>query len=82
MLFSLPPSLTPQARFAGQVKQKWLLVNVQDSSEFASQVLNRDVWSNHNVKEVIRQYFIFWQVWSWACSFLITLCGGVLVHFS
>ena len=37
-------------------------MNVQDSTEFASQVLNRDVWSNHNVKEVIRQHFLFWQV--------------------
>ena len=51
-----------QARLAGEHKRKWLLVNVQDSKEFASQVLNRDVWSNHNVKDIIREYFIFWQV--------------------
>ena len=72
-----PPSLHPlypslhslsQARHAGQHKRKWLLVNVQDSNEFASQVLNRDVWSNHNVKDIIRQHFLFWQVC--ACSYL------------
>ena len=51
-----------QAREAGQQKKKWLLVNLQDSSEFASQVLNRDVWSNHNVKDIIKQHFLFLQV--------------------
>lgn len=39
-----------------------MLVNVQDSREFASQVLNRDVWSDDNVKDVIREHFVFWQV--------------------
>jgi len=75
----LPPSLhplylplhsPPQARHAGQHKKKWLLVNVQDSTEFASQVLNCDVWSNHNVKDIIRQHFLFWQVC--ACALLNT----------
>ena len=51
-----------QARQAGEHKQRWLLVNVQDSKEFACQVLNRDVWSNHNVKDIVKEHFVFWQV--------------------
>lgn len=41
---------------------RWLLVNLQDSKEFASQILNRDVWSDYNVKELIKRNFIFMQV--------------------
>ena len=41
--------------------KKWLLVNIQAADEFASHVLNRDVWSNETVKEVIRSSFLFWQ---------------------
>ena len=53
-----------QARIAGQSSNKWLLVNLQDSTEFSCQVLNRDLWSNEKVKKVIRNNFIFWQVYS------------------
>uniref|UniRef100_A0A1I7ZLR6 UBX domain-containing protein n=1 Tax=Steinernema glaseri TaxID=37863 RepID=A0A1I7ZLR6_9BILA len=41
---------------------KWLLVNIQDPAEFASQVLNRDVWSNSAIKEIVKGNFLFWQV--------------------
>jgi len=41
---------------------KWLIVNVQNIQEFACQVLNRDVWSNSTVKELIRRRFVLWQV--------------------
>lgn len=47
----------------GQSKQRWLLINVQDAAEFASQVLNRDVWSNETLKALIRANFLFWQVY-------------------
>ena len=59
-----------QAKLTGQRCAKWLLVNLQDSKEFPSQVLNRDVWSNHNVKDIVRQHFVFWQV-----SILNVYCG-------
>ncbi|RXG54186.1 UBX domain-containing protein 2 [Armadillidium vulgare] len=39
------------------------MVNVQNSSEFSCQVLNRDVWSNSAVKTIINEHFIFWQVY-------------------
>ena len=38
------------------------MVNLQDSKEFASQVLNRDIWSNHNIKDLVREHFLFLQV--------------------
>lgn len=41
--------------------RKWLLINLQDSSEFATQVLNRDVWRHETVREVIKSSFLFWQ---------------------
>ena len=49
------------ARDAAEASKKWLLVNVQDSREFACQTLNRDVWSSEAVKTILREHFIFWQ---------------------
>ncbi|KAI6232070.1 UBX domain-containing protein 7 [Aphelenchoides besseyi] len=53
-------SLLQKAREQG----RWILVNLQDSSEFACQVLNRDVWSNNPLKDMIKQNLLFWQVYS------------------
>ena len=49
------------ARDAAESSKKWLLVNVQDSREFACQMLNRDVWSSEAVKTILREHFVFWQ---------------------
>lgn len=46
----------------GQKEYRWLLVNIQNSSEFTCQTLNRDIWSNESIKTVIKKSFIFWQV--------------------
>ena len=46
---------------AGKLKKHWLLVNIQDSTEFSSQILNRDAWRHETVKEVIKSAFVFWQ---------------------
>ncbi|OTF73706.1 UBX domain-containing protein 7-like protein [Euroglyphus maynei] len=51
------------AKYEGQRSNKWLLVNIQDSKEFSCQVLNRDVWSNSAVKDIINEHFIFWQTY-------------------
>ncbi|CAG0879137.1 unnamed protein product [Darwinula stevensoni] len=51
------------ARDAGSRKKRWLMVNVQNVTEFSCQVLNRDIWSNDSVREFIREHFIFWQVY-------------------
>ena len=42
------------ARDSATSAKKWLLVNIQDASEFQCQVLNRDVWSNEAVKTILR----------------------------
>lgn len=39
----------------------WLLVNVQNPSEFATHQLNRDTWSNPLVKDLLKSQFVFWQ---------------------
>lgn len=49
------------AKVKGRREQKWILVNIQDNSEFQCQVLNRDFWSNSEVKSVISQNFVFLQ---------------------
>ncbi len=42
------------------------LVNVQSNSEFASHMLNRDVWRDDTVRNIIKVGFILYQVSS-AC---------------
>ncbi|EPS25906.1 hypothetical protein POX_c04282 [Penicillium oxalicum] len=49
------------AREEGRENQKWLLVNIQDTSIFDCQVLNRDLWKDKLVQETIREHFIFMQ---------------------
>ncbi|KAK9456054.1 hypothetical protein V1511DRAFT_520938 [Dipodascopsis uninucleata] len=49
------------AQRKGREDKKWLLVNVQDLSDFQCQVLNRDFWSNDALKETVRANFIFMQ---------------------
>ena len=57
--------LTLQARNECNLFCKWLLVNVQNTVEFACQVMNRDVWSNKVVREIMAENFILWQVEVW-----------------
>lgn len=49
------------AKVKARKESKWLLVNIQDTSEFQCQMLNRDFWSNANVKQIVRDNFIFLQ---------------------
>ncbi|XP_028833491.1 UBX domain-containing protein 7 [Denticeps clupeoides] len=51
------------AKDSGQMENKWLMINIQNVQDFACQCLNRDVWSNDTVKGIIREHFIFWQVY-------------------
>ncbi|KAJ2722464.1 UBX domain protein Ubx2 [Coemansia sp. Benny D115] len=50
------------ARDAAQQAGKWVLVNIQDVSDFRCQALNRDVWRQQLVKEVVSQSFVFFQI--------------------
>ncbi|KAF2142128.1 uncharacterized protein K452DRAFT_270884 [Aplosporella prunicola CBS 121167] len=49
------------ARDEGKAEEKWIMVNVQDPAIFDCQVLNRDIWKNDQVKETIKENFIFLQ---------------------
>lgn len=56
------------ARNVAKDARRWLLVNVQSDSDFACHALNRDVWRDELVENLVREGFIFWQVVSCECS--------------
>jgi hypothetical protein len=49
------------ARTMAKDSKRWLLVNIQKDDEFACHALNRDVWRDELVENLIREGFIFWQ---------------------
>lgn len=49
------------ARTVAKDSKRWLLVNIQRDEEFACHALNRDVWRDELVENLIREGFIFWQ---------------------
>lgn len=51
-----------EAREHAKTLNRWLLVNIQNPQEFACQVLNRDVWSNQQIQEIVKDHFVLWQV--------------------
>ncbi|XP_076619343.1 UBX domain-containing protein 7 [Colletes latitarsis] len=53
-----------EAREHAKTLNRWLLVNIQNSQEFACQILNRDVWSNQQIQEIVKDHFVLWQVLS------------------
>ncbi|KAG5333041.1 UBXN7 protein, partial [Acromyrmex heyeri] len=53
-----------EARDHAKTLNRWLLVNVQNPQEFSCQVLNRDVWPNEHIQEIVKDHFILWQVLS------------------
>lgn len=67
-LYRPPPNLIfngsfEDAKATSSRDDLWLLVNLQSTTEFASHVLNRDLWSNDDVSQVIEFSFILWQVY-------------------
>ncbi|KAF0446798.1 ubx domain protein [Gigaspora margarita] len=50
-----------RTRTKAREEGKWLMVDIQEITEFSCQVLNRDLWSNQTVQDVIRQHFLFLQ---------------------
>lgn len=49
------------ARSVAKDARRWLLVNIQRDSEFSCHALNRDVWRDELVENLVRMGFIFWQ---------------------
>jgi hypothetical protein len=54
------------ARTMAKDNKRWLLVNLQRDSEFSCHALNRDVWRDELVENLIREGFIFWQAVSYS----------------
>ncbi|XP_066995491.1 UBX domain-containing protein 7 isoform X2 [Anabrus simplex] len=52
-----------QVREAGVARKRWILVDIQNVTEFQCQCLNRDIWSNKVVREIIDKHFLLWQVY-------------------
>lgn len=50
-----------ELRAAGREQRKWLLINIQSPTEFASQQLNADTWRDETLRAVISASFLFWQ---------------------
>lgn len=50
-----------EARTLGKEDKKWILVNLQDMSDFNCQALNRDIWKDNAIKELVSENFIFLQ---------------------
>lgn len=44
-----------------KVEAKWVLVNIQQAEVFASHTLNRDVWRDDTITDIVTGSFIFWQ---------------------
>ncbi|KAK1757873.1 UBX domain-containing protein 5 [Echria macrotheca] len=60
--FDLISRLTwDEARDMGKETKKWILVNLQDMSDFNCQALNRDIWKDRAIKELVLENFIFLQ---------------------
>ncbi|KAL2541326.1 Plant UBX domain-containing protein 7 [Abeliophyllum distichum] len=51
-----------KAKDIARMQNKWLVVNIQSTTEFSSHMLNRDTWANEAVAQTIKTNFIFWQV--------------------
>jgi len=49
------------ARANAKDSKRWLLVNLQRDNEFSCHALNRDVWRDELVENLIGEGFIFWQ---------------------
>lgn len=54
-------ALLDEARSMGREDKKWILINIQDPLVFQSQVMNRDFWSNREVKQIVQENFVFLQ---------------------
>lgn len=49
------------AKLKARRKNKWIMINIQDTGIFQCQVLNRDLWSSKEVRKLIKKNFIFLQ---------------------
>jgi hypothetical protein len=65
------------ARTVAKDSKRWLLVNIQKDDEFACHALNRDVWRDELVENLIREGFIFWQQVRECCHEYTRVCRSI-----
>lgn len=49
------------AKIRAREEHKWILINIQDVTDFRCQCLNRDFWSSRQIKDLVEENFIFVQ---------------------
>lgn len=49
------------AMATGRDAERWILVAIHNADEFACHVLNRDVWSDGRIQELLTGAYVFWQ---------------------
>ena len=52
-----------QAKSEASCQGKWLIVNIQTTTDLNSYQLDMDTWANQAVKETLSGNFIFWQIY-------------------
>lgn len=50
-----------EVRAEGKEALKWIMVNLQDMNDFNCQALNRDIWKDDAVKDLVSENFLFLQ---------------------
>ena len=50
-----------QLRDEGTKLRKWILVNIQNDSEFDCFAVNRDIWNNSDVRELVKKHCLLFQ---------------------
>lgn len=49
------------ARNFARDARRWLLCNIQSDDDFACHALNRDIWGDDLVENLVREGFVLWQ---------------------
>ena len=55
------------------------MASFQDITDFQCQVLNRDLWSKPEVRNMIDQHFVFWQIYRYKILLLIEILKMIMI---
>ncbi|KAM7509046.1 hypothetical protein LguiA_019499 [Lonicera macranthoides] len=56
------PGCFEKVKLDAKAADKWLILNIQSSKEFNSQMLNGHTWANEALADTISCNFVFWQI--------------------
>lgn len=54
-----------EARNLASIQNRWLMIDIQNSTEFSCQAMNRDIWRNDSINGIVQESFLFMQ---WNCE--------------